>query len=103
MIQPSLFPTTVDMSRVPIPGPFITPRDQKRLGDQQSAVTAIMERGLWVTLAQVSAITGYPEASVSARIRCLRQTKFGGRTVERRRLTNGQWEYRLAVQIIRAP
>ena len=27
---------------------------KKRLGDQQSAVTAIMERGLWVTLAQVN-------------------------------------------------
>jgi len=54
-----------------------------------------MSDGLWHTLAEMSSRLGFPEASVSARLRDLRKDKFGGRVVERRYVLNGLWEYRL--------
>ncbi len=35
------------------------------------------------------------ETSVSARVRDLRKAKFGGLTVETRRLSSGTWQYRI--------
>ena len=49
----------------------------------------------WLTLPVISAQTGYPEASISARLRDLRKTKFGAYNVERRYVVNGLWEYRV--------
>lgn len=72
--------------------------DEQRLGRQQEAVRAFMERGGWHTLAELSAALGYPEASISARIRDLRKPRWGARTVERRRRgepKSGLFEYRL--------
>ena len=52
------------------------------------------------TLAAIRAACGGTEASVSARLRDLRKARFGGYTVERRRVPGldphaGLWEYRV--------
>ena len=52
----------------------------------------------WMTLGQIHHMTGYPEASISARLRDLRKTGFGGYEVARRRRgkpERGLWEYRV--------
>ena len=71
--------------------------DAERLGKQAKAVFRAMENGAWWTLHGLAAHTGYPEASVSARLRDLRKKKFGGFNVERRRsaLGSGLFFYRL--------
>jgi len=74
--------------------------DLERLTTQLGRVYDAMERGLWFTLAEISTLTGDPEASVSARVRDLRKKKFGGYTIERRRRGDpklGIWEYKLWV------
>lgn len=53
---------------------------------------------LWKTLGEISATTGDPEASISARLRDLRKNKFGAHIIEGRRRgdpNSGHWEYRL--------
>lgn len=89
------------------PGPdfdgdtYERPLDRLRLSGQLGRVMGTMEDGRWRTLAELSAATGDPEASVSARLRDLRKRKFGGRVVEARRRgdpTRGAWEYRLAAE-----
>ena len=72
-------------------------RDGDRLRAQFAAVFLLMSDGYWWTLAELSERTGYPEASISARIRDFRKVKFGGHTVLREHAGNGQWEYRLIV------
>ena len=73
--------------------------DKVRLNKQLTHVFQFMKDGLWHTLFAVSTCTGYPEASISARLRDLRKDRFGAHTVERRRRTDGggTWEYRLVV------
>lgn len=72
-------------------------RDGDRLGAQMKAVRDLMLSGdgAWRTLPHIAAWVGYPEASVSARLRDLRKTKFGAYNVERRYVANGLWEYRV--------
>jgi hypothetical protein len=48
-----------------------------------------MADGEWHTLKELSTITGASEASCSARLRDFRKPKFGGHTVDRRRVLNG--------------
>lgn len=71
--------------------------DADRLNKQSRVVYAAVEDGQWRTLAQIALLTGAPEASVSARLRDFRKEKFGGITVERRRVENvrGLHEYRV--------
>lgn len=73
--------------------------DRHRLSGQWLGVWQIMRRGEWLTLAEVSAFTGYPEASISARLRDFRKERFGGHHVSRRRRSlgsgDGLFEYRL--------
>lgn len=73
------------------------PKDQIRLNRQLSVIFNFVKDGLWWTLAEIAANTGEPEASISARLRDLRKPRFGSHTVERRRRTIGQFEYRLKV------
>lgn len=75
---------------------FDKERDGKRLWTELAAVRQHMLRSDWRTLAEVAGWLGYPEASVSARLRDLRKAKFGGWNVERRYVSRGLWEYRLA-------
>jgi hypothetical protein len=55
----------------------------------------MLDRGGFVTLAEIARELGFPEASVSARLRDLRKPRFGGHLVERRRVSGGLFEYRL--------
>ncbi len=76
--------------------------DATRLRGEMARVYKVMiMRGMfghWLTLREISDITGYPEASISARLRDLRKAKFGSHTVNRRRrgeASRGIWEYQL--------
>lgn len=69
--------------------------DYARLGNQLRAVLDVMVDGEWHTLRGLAVATGYPEASISARLRDLRKRKFGRWVVERERLDGGLWRYRL--------
>lgn len=74
---------------------FDAARDEDRLNKQARKVWQAMSDGKWHLLSEVVAATGYPEASVSARLRDFRKPRFGGHTVEREYVANGLWMYRL--------
>jgi hypothetical protein len=74
---------------------FDRKRDGARLAAQLGRVRVALEDGEWHTLAELSVRTDAPEASVSARLRDLRKPRFGARTVERRYVGDGEWEYRM--------
>ena len=72
--------------------------DHDRLNTQLQSVKKLMADGDWRTLDDISAMIPGSIASISARLRDLRKTKFGGYTVERRRCgVAGLFEYRLAI------
>ena len=78
---------------------FEAPRDADRLGHQLGAVRDYLLRvDCWCSLVELERATGYPQASISARIRDLRKPKFGGFHVPRRRRAGcpGTFEYRIA-------
>ncbi len=81
---------------------FDEEKDGERLRRQLEAVKDVMSDGAWRTLAEISAATGAPEASASARIRDLKKAKFGGHTVNRRRRAGqenrGIFEYQLLLK-----
>lgn len=64
---------------------YVRTFDYKRLNAQQRRVWDVMADGVWRTLREISAVTGDPEASISARLRDLRRPEFGGFRVDRRR------------------
>jgi hypothetical protein len=72
-------------------------RDGKRLNKQMQDIYNLMADGRWRTLTQIASATLHPEPSVSARLRDLRKSKFGGYIVERRFVGRGLYEYRLVV------
>ena len=72
--------------------------DCTRLDNQAESVYALMSDGVYRSLNGIATITGYPEASVSARLRDLRKPKFGAHTVNRKRVTGGLWIYQLQVR-----
>ena len=79
---------------------FEPAKDGQRLGCQLAAVREFLLRahGSWRLLVDIERATGYPQASISARLRDLRKSKFGGYTVERRRRpksAGGTYEYRI--------
>ena len=70
--------------------------DGARLTGQMGAVWSLMRDGRWRTLNEIAAVTGAPEASVSARLRDLRKDRFGRLEVQRRRCgEGGTWRYRV--------
>jgi hypothetical protein len=75
--------------------------DHGRLAQQRVAVWNFMESGGWHTLAEISAATGAPEASVSARLRDLRKLRFGQHLVEREYVegSRGLYQYRLIPRV----
>lgn len=84
------------MSEMPLfDGPFLVEADHARLGRQLDVVRCLMLDGRWRTLGQIEECTGYPQASVSARLRDLRKPRFGGYAVERQRRSPGTYEYRV--------
>lgn len=75
---------------------FADPDEALRLGAQAASVYNLMLDGQWRSLRDISTATGFPEASISARLRDLRKPEFGGCQVERKNLGGGLWEYRLS-------
>jgi hypothetical protein len=77
-------------------------QDKARLTTQYQDVWNVMKDSQWYTLGKLSALTGHPEASCSARMRDFRKKRNGGHIVARRRVQGGHGlhEYRL---IIRKP
>lgn len=70
-------------------------KDHARLRGQLQRVLHFMSDGQWHTLAGIAFVVGGSEASVSARLRDLRKEQYGGRQVERQRISGGLWKYRL--------
>lgn len=77
-------------------GPDLSASDTVRLSGQLERVRNQMADGRWMTLAYLADLVGGSEAGISARIRDLRKPRFGGYVVERRRVSGGLWEYRIA-------
>lgn len=69
-------------------------RDTERLKGQLAKVYVFMRQSDWVSLDQISAATGAPPASASARLRDIRALGF---TVERKFVCRGLHHYRLKV------
>lgn len=76
---------------------FDQAKDGERLTSQLRVVKDLMLDGIRRSLRDIEAITGYPPASISARLRDLRKAKFGGYNVERKRLAGGLWQYRIVL------
>ncbi len=72
--------------------------DGRRLNGQLARVWSLMRDGTWRTLGEIAATVAGSEAGVSARLRDIRKPGFplGARNVQRRRVTGGLWEYRVA-------
>jgi hypothetical protein len=72
-------------------------RDYDRLNTQAAVVWRTMKGGGWFGLAELAAATGFPEASISARLRDFRKHRFGSHVVERVRDPDipGLYWYRL--------
>ncbi len=71
--------------------------DYERLNGQMRLVYWAMSDQRWHTLSDIAVETGFPEASISARLRDLRKKRFGGFTIERERhpKIKGLFLYRL--------
>lgn len=69
--------------------------DRKRLSQQIYVVWDVMYGGVWHTLARLAYRTGFPESSISARLRDFRKPRFGGHEVLRERGLGGVWRYKL--------
>jgi len=87
------------MSKPHFNGPDYDPElDHDRLSNQIDRVRDLMLDGRWRTIRRIAALTRDPEASVSAQLRHLRKKRFGGYTVEKRRVNDpksGLFEYRV--------
>lgn len=69
-------------------------RDYERLSAQLRRVVAVLSDMRWHTLADIAAVTGDPEASISARIRDLRKSPTAWE-VESQYVRRGLWRYRV--------
>ena len=78
----------------------LKPHDYERIGKQRAAIFSLMSNGGRWTLSELERVTGYPQASISARLRDFRKPKFGGHIVRRERIADcgGTYEYRLEVR-----
>ncbi len=79
---------------------YEAPKDKVRLNKQGLRVFNAMQDARWRTLGEIEAITGDPQASISARLRDFRKDKFGEHMLDRRRRgheAKGLFEYRLIV------
>jgi uncharacterized protein (DUF2132 family) len=79
---------------------YVPSRDDVRLTGQLLRVFDVMRDGVWRTLDQISAATGDPQPSISAQLRHLRKSRFGGHDVEKAYIANGLYRYRLDVKNI---
>ena len=73
--------------------------DGKRLSTLLDRVRVLMVDGHWRTLTEIVQAVGGTEASVSARLRDLRKSRFGGWEVQKRRIgRSGLYEYRVEIR-----
>lgn len=98
---PDLFSYTTKAIR--FDGPEIAKADTVRLTGQCLKVFDIMKHGGSWTLAQLSEASGYPQASISARIRDFRKHRFGSHTIERTNHGDGLFSYKLIVNPVSMP
>lgn len=89
-MQPSLLALTP-----PHDGPGLAPADHQRLTRQFDKVLALMLDGKWRTLRQIARAVDGSEAGCSARLRDCRKVRWGRYTVNRRRKSQGLWEYQI--------
>jgi hypothetical protein len=75
--------------------------DHTRLKGQLWRVFQLMSDGKWRSLAEISEDAGGSEASVSARLRDLRKEQYGGREIQRERISGGLWHYRMVKNVSR--
>jgi hypothetical protein len=82
-------------------GPEYDPKyDQARLTGQILRIFNVMRDGRWRTLGEIEALTGDPQASISAQLRHLRKKRFGAHIVlrlPRGDREHGLFEYQLLV------
>ena len=74
------------------------PRLEKQLDRVRDFMLSAGHCETWLTLADISRMTGFPQPSISADLRHLRKKQNGGFVVEKR-LRGGQaglWEYRVS-------
>lgn len=64
---------------------------------QGKIIFRLMADGKWRTLKEIEAITKFPITSISARLREMRMTKFGGHKIEKRLRGKREYEYRLII------
>jgi hypothetical protein len=72
--------------------------DGLRLTGQLRTVHDLMKDGNWHTLSDIETETGYPQGSISARLRDLRKPKFGEHNISKLRVGGGLFKYRLEVE-----
>lgn len=79
---------------------YIRSKDDVRLTGQILRVFNCMSDGVFRTLGEIEAITGDPQASISAQLRHLRKERFGSHEINKRRrgeIENGLFEYQLVI------
>ena len=74
---------------------FDPAQDAERLTSQLERVRDLMLDGRWRTLKQITRAVRGSEAGVSARLRDLRKSRFGGFTVNHQHLGGGVWVYQV--------
>jgi hypothetical protein len=77
---------------------FDDSRDSDRLHRQLARVFELMSDNKWRTLGDIEEALSIPQASISARLRDFRKSKFGGHTVDRVYVERGLWRYRLTLR-----
>lgn len=73
-------------------------RDRERLGRQLCAVVELMADGKARTLQEIARETGFPEASISARLRDIRK-HYGTDAMESKRASGGLWTYQAHIEV----
>ena len=85
-------------------GITVEKQDLPRLTRQFDRVFAYMMTEEWHSIPEIVNAISFPpyerasEGGVSARLRDFRKEKFGGHTVNRRKRTNGLYEYQLVTK-----
>jgi hypothetical protein len=73
-------------------------QDWRQLTNQLARVRVYMLQSNWRTLREIEDALGHPQASISARLRDLRKSRYGSYIVARRRREGMKvWEYRVMI------
>jgi hypothetical protein len=94
------------MTQYELFGGDLEPEDPERLGRQLKAIRQIMSDGEWRTFKEIQTIlaTEYDIAAdspgISARLRDFRKPQFGGHDLQKYKVANGLWKYRVVMRSI---